>query len=407
MKAHAIRKGLLCLAFAACALQDGNALEVMRSGSSSTFYLSTDMVNLSAPSMRLFFGWQQSVNVLFRLGLDGVSGSFGTDPSAPLLRAGALLLFTAPGLVVDNAFSLTAHDEGHMEAARAIGASYVALVRADSLQEMSIAEFFLEAFNFTSEPGLYLYTKDNLTSKEAAYVAGEGLDVNQLIADAAGREIDQGEGNITDLAPYLLNKVWGINYFLETGPYSDAATYMTRLNEQGYGAVTKTNVIFLTAISCASSGGFLALMRGTYEFIANGSSKVQPLGLKIADVTVFWPEITTWLNADNVSLSTSVDAAYGDFLFLRAGADVPVLGNTSANPELTFGTTLRLTSMSVGLEVTSSFFGWPFLEGGVELPLGNTVSVGIQGFIGNRDTMREQREYPLGPGIFGFVKARI
>lgn len=366
------------------------------------------MVNLSSHSTRFFFGWQHGVNALMRLGLDAVSDSFGQGASAQkLLRAGALALFTGAGLIVNHAFSLTAHDEGHMEAATAIGASYVALVRVDNGQEMSIGEFFLEAFNFTSEPGLYLYFKDNLTSKEAAYVAGEGLNVNQLIADAVGSDIDDGAGHITDLAPYLLNKLWGISYFLETGPYSDAVAYVSLLNDQGYASVTRSAVIFLTAVSCASSGGFLALMKGTYDFLADGTSRVEPLGLKIGDVTVFWPELTTWLNPDNVSLSASVDAAVSDFLLLRAVMDLPVLGNTNANPELTFGTTVKIATLSLGAELTSNFTGWPFLMGGVELPLGNTFSVGIEGFIGGRMTMRELREYPLGPGMSSFLRARL
>lgn len=340
--------------------------------------------------------------------MDAVSESFGQGASAQkLLRAGALALFTGAGLIVNHAFSLTAHDEGHMEAATAIGASYVALVRVDNGQEMSIGEFFLEAFNFTSEPGLYLYFKDNLTSKEAAYVAGEGLNVNQLIADAVGSDIDDGAGHITDLAPYLLNKLWGITYFLETGPYTDAGTYVSLLNDQGFAGVTRNAVIFLTAVSCASSGSFLALMKGTYDFLADGTSRVEPLGLKIGDVTVFWPELTTWLNPDNVSLSASVDAAVSDFLLLRAVMDLPVLGNTNANPELTFGTTVKIATLSLGAELTSNFTGWPFLMGGVELPLGNTFSVGIEGFIGGRTTMRELREYPLGPGMSSFLRARL
>jgi hypothetical protein len=252
-----------------------------------------------------------------------------------------------------------------------------------------------------------LYFKDNLTSKEAAYVAGEGLNVNQLIADAVGSDIDDGAGHITDLAPYLLNKLWGITYFLETGPYTDAGTYVSLLNDQGFAGVTRNAVIFLTAVSCASSGSFLALMKGTYDFLADGTSRVEPLGLKIGDVTVFWPELTTWLNPDNVSLSASVDAAVSDFLLLRAGVDLPVLGNTSANPELTFGTTVKMAALSLGAELTSNFAGWPFLTGGVELPLGNAFSVGIEGFIGGRTTMRELREYPLGPGISGFLRARL
>ena len=89
-------------------------------------------------------------------------------PASP----GALAVFSFSGFVVNRAFSLTAHDTSHMEAARAIGASSVGLVRESNGEAMGIGEFFLEAFDFTSEPGLYWYTKSGLTWDEETRVLG-------------------------------------------------------------------------------------------------------------------------------------------------------------------------------------------------------------------------------------------
>ncbi len=58
-----------------------------------------------------------------------------------------------------------------------------------------------------------------------------------------------------DVAPYLLNKLWGITYFLETGPTSDAANYMDLVKEQGYSGVTANGAIFLNTACCLLSGG--------------------------------------------------------------------------------------------------------------------------------------------------------
>jgi hypothetical protein len=324
------------------------------------------------------------------------------------LRFGVLALFTGASYIVNQAFSLTAHDEGHMEAARAIGASDVSLVRSNNYaQEMSIWEFFLDAFNFTVEPGLYTYTKENATLEEQAYVAGEGLDTNMLIADTISKKIDEGAGHITDLAPYILNKVWGINYFMITGPTSDGEDYVNLLTEQGYSTVTATNVIYLNAASFVLSGGFLSLMRGTYDFIAEGKSVVMPLGLRIGEVTIFWPELTTWLNPDNVSLLVMVDAAWRDSVFMRFGADSPILGNTANNPELTFGVKVRISRLTLGTEITSHFVGFPFLKGSAEVDLSDIFSVGVEGYYGQGNTMRELREYPLGPSAVGCVKVRL
>jgi len=366
------------------------------------------MVMFGLPSMRLFFGWQENANALFQLGLDSVSDYFDLHrPGKELFRFGVLSLFAGAGYIVNQAFSLTAHDERHMETARSIGAWGVSLVRTSNGQEMSIWEFLLEAFNFTSEPGLYTYSKDNPTLNEQAYVASEGLNTNMLIADMISRKINEGAGHITDLAPYLLNKLWGINYFLETGPTSDAGNYVNLLNEQGYSKVARGNIIFLHAASCLLSSGFLSLTRGTYDFIVEGESMVKPLGLRIGEVSVFWPELTTWLNSDNVSLLVSVDASWQNIVFMRAGIDSPILGGIDVNPELTFGVGVKIHSLSLGMEFTSHFVKLPFFIGSAELDLSDMFSVGVEGFYGERNTMRELREYPHGPGAVGFIEVKL
>jgi hypothetical protein len=396
------------LSLAALVTPPCSAEDARGSGQETVFLLTTNMVMFDSPTTRLFLDWQWNANALFRLGLDSVTDVFNLhDPDQKLLRLGTLALFTGAGLIVNRAFSLTAHDENHMEAARSIGASNVTLVRQSSGQEMGIGEFFLEAFNFTSEPGLYSYTPNNPTPQEIAYVAGEGLDTNMLTAGMIAREINEASGHITDLAPYMLNKLWGIPYFLETGPTSDGANYVSLLNQMGFASATAENVIVLNAASCVLSGGFLSLARGTYRYIAEGDSHVEPLGVAIGEVTALWPELTTWLNSDNVSLQLSFEAAWKDSLFFLAGIDTPVLGGSNKNPELTLGARVKIRRLSFGAEVTSRFVKLPFFLGSAELELTDIFSAGIEGFYGEGNTMREAREYPLGPGATAFLKVRL
>jgi hypothetical protein len=366
------------------------------------------MVMFGSPSTRLFLGWQWNANALVQIGFDMTSDSLNLQrPNREMLRLGVLTLFTGAEYVVNWAFSLTAHDVSHLEAARAIGGTGVSLVRGMNGPEMSIWEFFLESFNFTSEPGIYIYSKNNPTLQEQAYVAGEGLDTNMLIADMTGRKIREGAGHITDLAPYVLNKLWGINYCMTTGPTSDAANYVDLLNQQGYGNVTSSNVIFLNAASCVLSGGFLSLMKGSWNFIVEGELMVKPLALRIGELSMFWPEFTTWLNSDCVSLLVSLGSAWRDTVFLDAGIDSPILGNTSANPELTFGVKLKILRLILAMELTSRFERLPFFIGSTEFILSDVFSAGIEGHYGERNTMREVREYPLGPGATCFFNAKL
>ena len=401
-------KVLLCLIIStsACQLVCAQSVGPATGTHHPRFELSSDMLGFDAPATRLFFGWQGNMNSLLQIGLDGLSSFL--DPSRPeswIWRFSLLGVFSAVSTVANRAFSITAHDVHHLEAARAIGASTAKMVRSDNGRDMSIWEFFLEAFNPGSEPGLYFYSKSNPTPDDKAYVAGAGLAANMLIADSIAERIVRGEGNVMDLAPYVLNKAWGISYFMETGPTSDAATYMSLLRGQGYDAVTRDSVIALNAASCLLSGGMISLVMGAFEYVAGSRTAIRPRGISIGDTSLYWPELTTWLNPQNVSLLVLVNAAWREILLVRLGIDAPVLGNTSVNPEITIGATVWISRVGLGMDVTSRFDGFPLLKGRVEIRLSDMFSAGIEGFYGERCTMREVREHPSGPGASVFLIA--
>ncbi len=402
-------KVLLCIALAWCALPRAwSEAETQAPRQPAVFELSSEMLRFSDPPTELFLDWQRDANSGLHAGLDALEAAWQLDaPDRQLERAGLLSAFTGAGLIINQAFSLTAHDVRHMEAARAIGGTNVGLVTPAGAS-MSIWQFFLESFNFTGEPGLYIYDgPPGMAPAEEARVAGAGLDTNLLTAASVSRRIDEGEGHVTDLAPYLLNKLWGISYFLETGPTSDAANYMTLLQAQGASTVTQSTVIALQAASCLLSGGFLSLARGAWVYVWDGDARVQPLALAMGPWQVFWPEATTWLNADNVSVQVTLDAAWDQRVLLRAGADVPVLSAGAAGSEVTLGAAYRIEAARLGVEVTTGFSGVPFLLGTAEFSNARGFAVGLEGYYGNGDTMREAREHPLGPGGSVFVRAAL
>jgi hypothetical protein len=399
---------VLCAVLAACGSPGGSAQDAeLRPPSRPSFVLDTDMLRFDAPSSSFFIGWHRVMYTLGEAGLDGVTGSLHLDgPEQWPWRVGILAAFEGAETVASRAFSITAHDARHMQAARAIGASPVGLVQSDTGQDMTIWQFFIESFNPTTEAGLYVWTMANPTLDQEAYVAGIGLDTNMLIAESIGSRINQGEGHVADCAPYVLNKLWGITYFMETGPTSDAETYLGILNSEGYSAATRDAVIFLSTASCLLSGGFLSLARGAWDYIVDARSTVEPLGITVGDVRLFWPEVTTWLNPRCVSLQASMDAAWRRTVLVRCAVDAPVLGDLTT-PEVTVGSTVWLSRLGLGMEVTTHFDGFPFLKGRAELRLSDALSAGVEGFYGQGTTMRELREYPSGPGLTGFLQARL
>ena len=58
---------------------------------------------------------------------------------------------------------------------------------------------------------------------------------------------------------------------------------------------------------------------------------------------------------------------------------------------------MRIQRLRLGTELTSHFVGFSFLEGSAEFDLSEVLSVGGEGCYGQRNTMRELREYPALP----------
>lgn len=403
---------LLALAAAvSAAAQEGALTAAARPDARLDLELGTDMLRFDQPSSRLFLGWHRDFNALLRAGLDGSTDLLDLrGPGRGVPRLALLAVFAGADAVASRAFSITAHDAAHMEAALAIGAARAWLVRAsDQSQEMGIGEFFLEAFNPSSEPGLYTYSMPALapapTPAQEAYVAGEGLDTNLGIAASIAARIDSGEGHVLDAAPYLLNKLWGVAYFLETGPTSDAQSYLDLLGLQGF-TVTSSSVIALQAACVLASGGFLSLARGTVDFVGQARTSVAPLALPLGDFLLCWPELTAWLNPDNVSVLVSSRIRWSASVDSWGGVDVPVLG-AQGSPEITLGSGLRLGVLTVTAELTARSLAFPFLEGGAELSVGENGAIGVEGFYGQGNTMRERREYPAGPGASAYLRARL
>lgn len=358
------------------------------------------MLGFADPTSPLLMGWQANVNSAIGMALDGVTDAVHLRKTGqPVERAGLLLLFSGVSAFVNRPFSLTAHELRHMETARSIGASHVAIVEPGTANEISVGQFFLRSFVSASDPGLYEYVRPGATLNAQAYVAGAGLNANLQIAESISSRIVAGLGQVTDLSPYLWNKLWGINYFLDTGPYSDAARYLDLLEQEGFGSISARSVVFLHSASLVLSGGFLALAAAQYEFLASGRSSVVPLALELQRVTFYWPEMTTWLNPDNISLELSEYAAIGDHVLLGVAIDQPTLGNLSQPTEFTVEPALTLAPVRIGLGTTFDFSGVPFLLGRCELLMGRHFLIGIEGHWGRGDTMRELREFPLGSGV--------
>jgi hypothetical protein len=113
------------------------AQDAPRLGPARLVELTSDMVVFNAPTAGMFLGWQRNANALAQFGFDAEMNVANLRrPDRPLGRLGVFALFSGASLVVNWAFSLTAHDEAHLDAARSIGATSAYLVSVSGGQSL-------------------------------------------------------------------------------------------------------------------------------------------------------------------------------------------------------------------------------------------------------------------------------
>jgi len=228
----------------------------------------------------------------------------------------------------------------------------------------------------------------------------------QIASDTATK-INHQDGHITDMAPYMINKLWGISYFSLKGPDSDARNYVSSLNILGYRRINQQDVIYMNVASFLLSGGTISLMKGAFTYISEDNASVAPVGITLDNIEVCWPEFTTYLNSDNVSANVFVDTVVGNNTYLRIGGEKAIMGKTRANWEFTLGIECAVGDFIPGLETTSNFKGFPFIKGSLSYKFTEHLLLGAEAFYGKGHTLREVREFPAGSGEAVFVKVKI
>ena len=124
---------------------------------STELFIDSDMLQLHDPSSRTFRAWQRNSNSAMAIAAENSAEALSlSQPDRKLQRTAHFAIVNGAGLWVNHAFSLTAHDLGHMERAKSIGAKDVRLIRSDSGREISVYRFFMESF-ISALPALYTY----------------------------------------------------------------------------------------------------------------------------------------------------------------------------------------------------------------------------------------------------------
>jgi hypothetical protein len=341
------------------------------------------------------FSWYKNTNTMFQkkfeIAYKNPDFSCADEKVKRLMFLGFYSILSG---YINYALGSTAHELGHMEKAQAIGAHMTEFRKGN--EKISIGELFLNILGDRSHL-IHFWKKNNMTFKEKSAVSGAGINVNERLANLTAKKIQLGEGHIMDAAPYTLNKIWGLNYFSTEGnapqEFNDAIKYVDILQKQGFKDVTKEDIIKLQATSFLFSGGTWNMMKGVYKFINEGEEKVEPMGVEVGNTKIMMPELTTWLNPDNVSLGIQTrikNKQLPKVLFLF-GLEKSIFGNKNVKPEITTGFNTKLEDLEFEAEITSNGSN-PYLEGKISKKFYKGFSIFTNVYFGQGKTQREQRE---------------
>ena len=367
----------------------------------ATFELNTKMLAGEKMTTEGMMGWYKNTNAIFQKGFDAAYDQLNITHSDEKIKRFVFLAVTSTmSGWVNQAVSATAHEIGHKEMAESKGAEAYLQIGG---KKKSIGEFFLSTLGSLDERSCHYSSNRILSAKEEAEISAGGININERLANLSAKKIQLGEGHIMDGTPYAMNKLLGVVYFLRGGitgtesSRSDSKRYVSFLQEQGFEDVTKDDIIKLQAVSFLLSGGTWSLLRGATRFIWQGKERVEPVGVQVGGAKIMMPELTTWLNGDNVSLGIQTRIKKKKTSFL-VGLEKAVLGNTKIRPEITAGVNTKKGDWGLEAEMTSNG-STPYLEGKIsrKLPkIDKNLSIFGKGYYGEGRTQREKRERPKG-----------
>lgn len=367
------------------------------------FEMNTKMLAESEMTPEVMQAWYKNTNSIFQIAFHKAYLRLGlTQPEDRIKRFAYLSTVSIMSLWINQAIGTLTHELGHKTVADAQG---VEGWLENGGKRTNIGSFFVSTLGSFEERAYCTDDKTKTTSAENAAFSAAGLNANSKLAENTVKKIQTSEGHMMDGAPYAMNKIVGSLYFLKGGissnssEISDSENYVLALEEQGY-KVNKNDIIKLQAASFLLSGGTWSLLNAATQFVWNGKEKVEPIGVQVGGTKIMMPELTTWLNSDNVSLGAKTllkNNKLPNTSFI-AGLEAAILGNKNVKPEITAGVITKKGKWSVEAEATSNGSA-PYMEGKVsrKLPeINPDISAFVKGTYGRGKTEREQREHPGG-----------
>lgn len=235
---------------------------------------------------------------------------------------------------INSAAGTTKHEIEHAKVANDYGLNPILGVEFDDGTQndnLSAGELFFELLTHTDIDNAHIIL-DNMNSPEInAKISAAGINgQTQFAQDIALEGIKNNWFHVSDSIAYGLNKIEGLTYEYFSDPNSsrnDLENYIENLQNQGF-KISRSDLRRYQAISLLSSGT-INYVNSFFNYVINGEEFSDPLNLELNkenSISVYFPEVSTRMNYDNVALRIDLPIGY-DGMIITPSVEKSVKGN--------------------------------------------------------------------------------
>lgn len=310
-----------------------------------SFRATTEMLAFQSMTKEGLADWYFNMVNLNRLTFDLVKNLRISGKVEWLQRLALYLTQNVVSYWLDNASIQIDHEQSHADAMAKFGFKNISFGTYNNPnQQLNIGQLFLaqiahpgaRPFTVTFDPAFGQMAPND---PRRSVVAAAGINQQQRLAEMMADEaIDRGGFDATETLPFLINKLILAGYVIghsnpNSNDGSDPGDYTNSLVgrqiTQAQVQSTMTKMAVYSIMSAALSGRTWEGLGAALKYVVKGDSHMDTLKVKTPFGDVLWPEFSTYMNANSVTVKTDLAVRLPTSLktTVLASVEAPVIGS--------------------------------------------------------------------------------